>query len=72
METGEMIKILQDCKSKEKLKCEEIKHSINSDYFLAKLDFLVIENYEDSINTLDDCIDKLNSLQERIIERNRR
>ena len=47
------------------------KNNINSNYMLAKHNFRVIDNIEDSIETLIDIIDKLEQLQDRIAERNR-
>ena len=46
------------------------KNNINHNYAIAKHDFRVIENMEDVIETLQYCVDKINDLQERIIERN--
>lgn len=52
-------------------KNDYLKSHISNDYSLAKLDFVVIENYCDCIETYHTVIGLLNSLQERIIERNR-
>ena len=46
------------------------KNNINHNYTIAKHDFQVIENMEDIFETLQYCVDKINDLQERIIERN--
>lgn len=54
--------------NKEELKNR--KQNINSSYQLAKHDFRVIENIEDTIETLQYNLDKLKDLQERIIDRN--
>lgn len=47
------------------------KNNINSNYLLAKLDFLAIENYTDSVETFNKIIDEITDLQDRIIKRNR-
>ena len=46
------------------------KNEIHNTYILAKHDLLVIENMQDSENTLNKIIDELQELQKRIIERN--
>ena len=46
------------------------KNEIHNTYTLAKHDLLVIENMQDSENTLNKIIDELQELQKRIIERN--
>ena len=51
-------------------KMNELKNNINSIYNLAKLDFIVISNYEDSIETFDKIIIELTELQKRIVKRN--
>ena len=38
---------------------------------MAKLDFTIIENFADSVETLRVLINELEELQERIIKRNR-
>ena len=47
------------------------KNEIHNTYTLAKHDLLVIENMQDSENTLNKIIDELQELQKRIIERNK-
>lgn len=47
------------------------KNEIHNTYILAKHDLLVIENMQDSENTLNKIIDELQELQKRIIERNK-
>lgn len=66
----DLIKLLEDYKKQDIEKLEKLKNNISSTYLLAKNDFRTIENYEDSIKTLDYVIDMLNILQQRIIERN--
>lgn len=60
-------------KEKEKRLIEVLnkKKNINSNYTLAKLDFVCINNIEDTINVLNNIIEQLDSLQERIIKRNK-
>lgn len=48
------------------------KNNINSNYTLALQDFRVIDNIEDTIETLEEVITKLDDLQERIQNRNNR
>ena len=48
------------------------KNNINSNYTLALQDFRVIDNIEDTIETLEEVISKLDDLQERIQTRNKR
>lgn len=71
METMELIKIMKAEREKRNNDLYNRKHNINQHYFLAKLDFKVIDNYNDSIQTLDKIIKELEDLQERIIKRNR-
>lgn len=57
------------------LKVNELKNrknNINSNYTLALQDFRVIDNIEDTIETLEEIITKLDDLQERIQNRNKR
>ncbi len=46
------------------------KENINSNYELAKLDFLVIDNLTDSISTYKKALCEVQKLQQRIIDRN--
>lgn len=71
MEIKEIIKLLEIQKELKKQKIEIKKGNINKSYYLAKLDFRVIENMEDVYETLDYIIDELKDCQERVIERNR-
>lgn len=48
------------------------KNNINSNYTLALQDFRDIDNIEDTIETLEEIITKLDDLQERIQNRNNR
>lgn len=48
------------------------KNNINSNYTLALQDFRVIDNIEDTIETIEEVITKLDDLQERIQNRNNR
>lgn len=71
MEIKEMITLIKLEKTLRETNLKNRKNNINSNYKLAKHDFRVIDNIEDSIETLIDIIDKLEQLQDRIAERNR-
>lgn len=71
MEIKEMITLIKLEKTLKETDLKNRKNNINSNYMLAKHDFRVIDNIEDSIETLIDIIDKLEQLQDRIAERNR-
>lgn len=71
MTIREIIKIIKEVKEKDEIKLKERKRNISSDYMLAKLDFTVIDNFTDSIETLRVIINELEELQERIIKRNK-
>lgn len=55
--------------------CEEElvkrKKNIHSDYFMAKVDIKIIENFEDHKETLKYIKEELEELQKRIVKRNR-
>lgn len=70
METMELKELIQNQIKLRKEIIEERKNNINSNYALAKLDFTVIENFEDSKETLEKILKELEDLQNRIIERN--
>ena len=71
MKIKEIIELLEIQKKLKKQEIKIKKGNINKSYFLAKLDFRVIENMEDAYETLDYIIDKLKDCQDRIFERNR-
>ena len=71
MEIEEIIELLENRKKLEKQNIENKKVNINKIYRLAIHDFKVIENMEDTYETLDYVIDKLKDCQERLLERNR-
>lgn len=71
MEIKEMITLIKQEKTLKEINLKNRKNNINSNYMLAKHDFRVIDNIEDSIETLTDIIDELEQLQNRIVERNR-
>ena len=71
MEIKEMITLIRQEKTLKEINLKNRKNNINSNYMLAKHDFRVIDNIEDSIETLTDIIDELEQLQNRIVERNR-
>lgn len=71
MEIKEMITLIKQEKTLQEINLKNLKNNINSNYILAKHDFRVIENIEDTIGTLAYIIDKLEDLQETIVERNR-
>lgn len=70
MQVYELRKIIKEEIEKKEKELKERKQNINKNYELARLDFIVIENISDSINTLQ-CIDEeLDDLQNRIRKRN--
>lgn len=71
METKEIIRVIKEQREKREVRLNEAKKNISSDYVLAQLDFVTIENYEDSIETLKKIELQLIDLQNRIIERNK-
>lgn len=71
----EYLKIKEEIVKLHLLKVNELKNrknNINSNYTLALQDFRVIDNIEDTIETLEEIISKLEDLQERIQNRNKR
>ena len=71
MSIQELIKIVEkEIEDKEK-NIEVKKTNINSDYTLAKLDFITIDNMQDSLETYKVILLKLNNLQQRVIDRNK-
>lgn len=70
MQVYELRKIIKDEIEKKEKELKEIKQNINSNYELARLDFTVIENMKDSINTLQCINEELEDLQHRIRKRN--
>lgn len=71
MKIKEIITLIKQEKTLKEIELKNRKNNINSIYILAKYDFIVINNIEDSIETLTDIIDKLEQLQDRIIKRNK-
>lgn len=72
MQVYELKKVVENELAERKKNLKEKKSRINSNYSLAKLDFITIDNIEDAIDTLEHIIYKLEDLQERIIDRNKR
>lgn len=70
MEIRDIIRLLDAERCKKCITLNNRKKNINSDYQIAKLDFVVIDNLLDSTETLRKVIDELELLQERIIKRN--
>lgn len=71
----EYLKIKEEIVKLYLLKVTELKNrknNINSNYTLALQDIRVINNIEDTIETLEEVITKLEDLQERIQNRNKR
>lgn len=71
----EYLKLKEEAVKLHLLKVNELKNrknNINSNYTLALQDFRVIENIEDTIKTLAEIIIKLEDLQERIQDRNKK
>lgn len=71
MDKLKLIKELEKEKSILNEELERRKNNINSNYELAKLDFVVIENLTDSTQTFSYIIEELEKLQKRIIKRNK-
>lgn len=71
METKQLINIVGDTIKKDMQKLKYLKDNISSSYLLAKQDFITIDNYEDSIETLAKVLNQLEELQKRIIKRNK-
>lgn len=67
----ELISIMDKEKTERLKKLEYLKETISNEYLLAKLDFIAIENNEDTVETLSKIIDELELLQKRIIDRNK-
>ena len=70
MGINELLNELRELKNKKAEELIKRKKSINSNYEIAKLDFIAIENYNDSIETLRIVIEELEKLQERINKTN--
>ena len=71
MEVKDVIQTLKHALQLEKVNCENRKNNISQHYEMAKHDFRVIDNMEDCIETYQYVIEKLEDLQDRIIERNK-
>lgn len=71
MNLQELIRIVKKDIKDEKECLEDKKNNISNSYFMAKHDFRCIDNMEDCLETYEYILDRLNDLQERIIERNR-
>jgi len=71
MEVKDVIQTLKHALQLEEVNCKNRKNNINQHYELAKHDFRVIDNMEDCIETYRYVIEKLEDLQDRIIERNK-
>ena len=50
----------------------EIRNNITSSYVIGKNDFITIDNYIDCIESYNEIVSILKSLQDRIIIRNKR
>ncbi len=70
MDRGDIVKLVREVKEKDKKIIEEKKRAISSDYMMAKLDITVIDNYTDTVKTLEKIEKELNELQDRILARN--
>lgn len=70
MRLDEVIKVIQHAKNCEEINLKNRKNNINHSYTLAKHDFRCIENMEDVIETYSYILEKLDDLQDRIVERN--
>lgn len=72
MNIRDLIKNIKDYKRLKEIELKNRKNNINQNYELAQMDFIVIENIEDTIQVLNTLEFEVNQLQERIRERNRR
>lgn len=68
MQINELLNELRELKNKKAEELNKRKKNINPNYEIAKLDFIAIENYNDSVETFRIVIEEL---QERIIKRNK-
>lgn len=71
MRLNELITLIN--KEKEEVEKEIVKRksNISSTYYFAKHDFRCIDNFEDQAETYCYILEKLEDLQDRIIERNK-
>lgn len=72
METKELINLIQKEIEKWEEKKEYLQQHISNTELLAKNDLRTLENYRDSIETFKIIELKLENLQNRIIERNKK
>lgn len=72
MNIRELIKNIKDCKRLKEIELKNRKNNISQNYELAQMDFIVIENIEDTIQVLNILDFEIEQLQERIRERNRK
>lgn len=71
MNLQELIRIVERDIKDEKECLEDKKNNISNSYMMDKHDFRCIDNMEDCLETYEYILDKLNELQDRIIERNK-
>lgn len=71
MNLQNLIRMVEKDIKEEKECLEDKKNNISNSYMMAKHDFRCIDNMEDCLETYEYILDKLNELQDRIIERNR-
>lgn len=67
----DIMSIIRTNKSREEGDIEDKKKNIHRNYTLAKLDFVVIENKQDVVETYDRILKELDGLHDRIVKRNR-
>ncbi len=71
MNLQNLIRMVEKDLKEEKECLEDKKNNISNSYMMAKHDFRCIDNMEDCVETYEYILDKLNELQDRIIERNK-
>lgn len=71
MNLQELIRIVESYVKDKKECLEDKKNNISNSYMMAKHDFRCIDNMEDCVETCEYILDKLNELQDRVIERNK-
>ena len=72
MNIRELIKNIKDSKRLKEIELKNRKNNINRNYELAQMDFIDIENIEDTIQVLDNLDFEVEQLENRIKERNRK
>lgn len=72
MEAKDLIIVIENAIKEYEEKLKNKKENISNKYILAKLDFIIIDNMQDTLETYNKTLKILQDLQNRIIERNRK